>query len=104
MYKQKNKSKEIELQNEIEKLLSKKEKMLDLALDGILSKDDLKVKKLTIEIEIEDLKAEQEKIQEQSVKKKEQKLLNKIIVKENELQIVLKTKELINIDMSDKLR
>lgn len=73
LYKQENDSKEIELQNEIDSLLSKKEKLLDLALDGILSKEDLKVKKLTIEKEIEDLKAKLEEIQKQSVKKKNQK-------------------------------
>lgn len=135
LYKQENDSKELKLQNEIDRLLSKKEKLLDLALDGILSKEDLKVKKLTIERQIVDLKAKLQKIQKQSVKKKNQKqylnflkenilknldvnennleqyiekFLDKIIVKDNEnkseLQIILNTKELINIDMSDKLR
>lgn len=135
LYKQENDSKEIELQNEINSLLNKKEKLLDLALDGILSKEDLKVKKLTIERELESLKAKLEEIQKQSVKKKNQKqylnvlkenvlknlnvnksnleeyiekFLDKIIVKEtrdkSELQIILNTKELIHINMSDKLR
>lgn len=135
LYKQENDSKELKLQNEIDRLLSKKEKLLDLALDGILSKEDLKVKKLTIERQIVDLKAKLQEIQKQSVKKKNQKqylnflkenilknldvnennleqyiekFLDKIIVKDNEnkseLQIILNTKELINIDMSDKLR
>ena len=135
LYKQENEAKEIELQNEIDNLLSKKEKLLDLALDGILSKEDLKVKKLAIERQIVDLKARLEEIQKQSVKKKNQKqylnslkenilknldvnesnleqyiekLLDKIIVIDKEerskLQIILNTKELINIDMSDKLR
>ena len=135
LYKQENEAKEIEFQNEIDTLLSKKEKLLDLTLDGILSKEDLKVKKLAIERQTVDLKARLEEIQKQSVKKKNQKqylnslkenilknldvnesnleqyiekLLDKIIVIDKEerskLQIILNTKELINIDMSDKLR
>lgn len=135
LYKQENNLKEIELQNEIDSLLSKKEKLLDLALDGILDKEDLKAKNLIIENQIEDLKAKLEEIQKQSTKNKNQKqylnilkesilknldvnksnlenyiekFLDKIIVKDNEdkseLQIILNTKELINIDMSDKLR
>lgn len=135
LYKQENDSKELELQKEIDSLLSKKEKLLDLALDGILSKEDLKVKKLTIEKEIRDLKTKLKEIQKQSVKKKNQKqylnvlkenilknldvnesnledyigkFLDKIIVKEtqnkSELQIILNTKELINMDITSKLR
>ena len=135
LYKQENDSKELKLQNEIDRLLSKKEKLLDLALDGILSKEDLKVKKLTIERQIVDLKVKLQEIQKQSVKKKNQKqylnflkenilknldvnennleqyiekFLDKIIVKDNEnkseLQIILNTKELINIDITSKLR
>lgn len=135
LYKQENNLKEIELQNEIDSLLSKKEKLLDLALDGILAKEDLKAKNLIIENQIEDLNAKLEEIQKQSIKKKNQKqylnvlkesilknldvnksnlenyiekFLDKIIVKDNEekseLQIILNIKELINIDMSNKLR
>ena len=135
LYKQENNLKEIELQNEIDSLLSKKEKLLDLALDGILAKEDLKAKNLIIENQIEDLNAKLEEIQKQSIKKKKQKqylnvlkesilknldvnksnlenyiekFLDKIIVKDNEekseLQIILNIKELINIDMSNKLR
>lgn len=135
LYNQENNLKEFELQNEIDNLLSKKEKLLDLALDGILSKEDLKAKNVIIENQITDLKAKLQEIQKQSIKKKNQKqylnvlkesilknldvnesnleqyigkFLDKIIVKDNEdkseLQIILNTKELINIDMSDKLR
>ena len=135
LYNQENNSKEIEMQNEIDNLLSKKEKLLDLALDGILSKEDLKAKNVIIENQLTDLKAKLQEIQKQSVKKKNQKqylnvlkenilknldvnksnlenyiekFLDKIIVKDNEnkseLQIILNTEELINIDMSNKLR
>ncbi len=129
-------NKEIELlQNQIDSLLNKKEKLLDLALDGILSKDDLKSKNVHIENQIMDLKAKLEELQKQSIKKKNQKqylnvlnknilknldvnennleqyiekFLDKIIVKNNEnkseLQIILNTKELIDINMSNKLR
>ena len=115
--------------------MNRKEKLLDLALDGILSKEDLKSKRLIIENEITDLKAKLKECQKQSTKKNNQKqylnilqenilknidvnesnlenyiekFLDKIIVKDNEekseLQIILNTKELININMSDKLR
>ena len=128
-------NKEIELQNQIDSLLSKKEKLLDLALDVILRKEDLKTKNVLVENEITDLKAKLEELQKQAIKKKNQKqylnvlnenilknlvvtennleqyiekFLDKIIVKDNEnkseLQIILNTKELIDIKMSDKLR
>ena len=135
LYKQENNSKEIEFQNEIDTLLSKKEKLLDLTLYGILSKEDLKVKNVALEQQIKDLKAKLKEIQKQSIKQKNQKqylnvlkenilknldvnksnlenyiekFLDKIIVKDNEekseLQIILNTKELININISNKLR
>ena len=135
LFDEKTNNKEIELQNQIDSLLSKKEKLLDLVLDGILSKEDLKSKNVLIENQIIDLKAKLEELQKQTIKKKNQKqylnvlnenilknldinennleqyieiFLDKIIVKDNEnkseLQIILNTKELININMSDKLR
>ncbi len=135
LYKQENNSKEIELQNEINTLLNKKEKLVDLALDGILSKEDLKVKNVAMEQQIKDLKAKLKGIQKQSTKQRNkkqyinvlkenilknlevkknnvedyiEKFLDKIIVKDNEdkaeLQIILNTKELMNINISDKLR
>ena len=132
-----NNSKEIELQNKIDNLLSKKEKLLDLTLESILSKEDLKIKTITIEREIKELKNKLEELQNQSMKKKNlkqyrnvlkesilkninvnesnledyiEKFLNRIIVKDNkeksELQVILNTKELVNINMPefDKLR
>lgn len=85
LYKQETNSKEIQLQNEIDNLLNKKEKLLDLALDGILSKEDLKAKNVIIENQIEDLKAQLEEIQKQNVKQKKQKqYLN--VLKENILK------------------
>lgn len=135
LYKQENNSKEIELQNEINNLLNKKEKLLDLALDGILSKEDLKVKNVVMEQQIKDLKAKLKEIQKQGIKQKNQKqyinilkenilknldvnesnledyiekFLDKIIVKESpeksELQILLNTKELIDVNLPSKLR
>ena len=135
LFNEKNTNKEIELQNQIDNLLSKKGKLLDLTLDGILSKEDLKAKNVLIENQIIDLKEKLEYFQKQTIKQKNrkqylnmlnenilknfdvtennleqyiEKFLDKIIVKDNneksELQIILSTKELINIDMSDKLR
>ena len=125
LYKQENAFKEIELKNTINSLLVKKEKLLDLALDGILNKDDLKAKSVIIENQIIDLKAKLEKVQKQATKKNQkqylnmleknimknlninetnieqyiEKFLDKIIVKDNEekseLQISLNTKESI---------
>lgn len=135
LYSRKNNNQELELQNEIGKLLTKKEKLLDLALDGILSKEDLKHKLHIIETKIIDFKANLEELQIHSSKKKNQKqylglleknilkhldvnesnlenyietFLDKIIVKDNkeksELQIILNTKELIDINLPSKLR
>ena len=125
LYKQENASKEIELKNTINSLLVKKEKLLDLTLDGILNKDDLKAKSVIIKNQITDLKAKLEKVQKQATKKNQkqylnmleknimknlninetnieqyiEKFLDKIIVKDNEekseLQISLNTKESI---------
>lgn len=135
LYKQENNSKEIEIQNEIDNLSSKQEKLLDLVLDENLNKEDFKERNVIIKNKIEDLKSKLEEIKKQSIKKKNQKqyldsleknilknldvnesnleeytqkFLDKIIVKDNEekseLQIILNTNELINIDISNKLR
>ncbi len=130
-----NKNKEIELQNQIDNLLNKKEKLLDLALDDILSKEDLKHKLNIIQTQINDLKAKLEEFQVRSSKNKNTKqyieilnknilkhldvnesnlenyietFLDKIIVKnskeKSELQVILNTKELIDINLPSKLR
>ena len=132
---EKTNSREIELQNQIDNLLNKKEKILDLTLDGILSKEDLKVKNAIIENQITYLTTQLKEIHTHIIKKKNQKqyltvlnenilknldvtesnleqyiekFLDKIIIKNNEnkseLQIILHTKELIDINMYDKLR
>ncbi len=130
-----NNKKETELQNQINNLLSRKEKLLDLALDGFLSKENLKHKLHIIETQIKDLKAKLEELQIHFSKNKNTKeyieLLNKnilkhfdinesnlenyieifldrIIVKDkqekSELQIILNTKEIINVNLPNQLR
>ena len=86
LYKQENNSKEIELQNEIDSLFNKKEKLLDLVLDGILSKEDLKAKNVIIENQIKNLKAKLEEIQKQSTKKKKNQKQYLNVLKENILK------------------
>lgn len=132
LYKQEANTKKLELQNELENLISKKEKLLDLALDNIFKKEDLKSKNIIIEKQITDLKVKLEEMQKQDKKKQNRKqyldvlkesiyknlnvtksnleeyieiFLDKIIVKETQdkskLQIILNTKEVINMDISD---
>ena len=108
---------EEKLQNELEVLIRKKDKLLDLALDGLLSKEDLANKRLTIEKQAKQIQA---KLKELDVKKKKlseekgqdiklkeiilkqlifskdnlenyiEELLDKIIVVENENEVELK--------------
>ncbi len=65
-----NVEQEAKLQNELEVLERKKDKLLDLALDGLLSKEDLSNKKVIIETEISKIQA---KLKELEGKKKTQK-------------------------------
>ncbi|MCI8587500.1 MAG: recombinase family protein [Clostridia bacterium] len=58
---------EVKLQNELEVLERKKDKLLDLTLDGLLNKEDLGNKKVIIETEISKIQA---KLKELECKKK----------------------------------
>ena len=86
---------EIKLQNELVNLQKKKDKLLDLALDGLLSKEDLGLKKISTETEIEQIQAklkeiESKKTKQQEPKKQKEKLKKSILkeleVKENNLE------------------
>lgn len=108
---------EEKLQNELEILIRKKDKLLDLALDELLSKEDLANKRLSIEKQAKQIQAKlkelddkKEKLSEekwQDIKLKEiilkqlifnkdnlenyiEELLDKIIVVENENEVELK--------------
>lgn len=64
---------EIKLQNELEALKRKKDKLLDLALDGFLSKEDLNNKKISIETEIRKIQAKLKEIEIEKIEVDEQK-------------------------------
>ena len=83
---------EAKLHNELEVLARKKDKLLDLALAGLLSKEDLSDKKVIIETEISKIQA---KLKELEVKKKnpqEEKQQNKRL-KESILKQLVITKD-----------
>lgn len=80
---------ETKLQNELSNLQRKKDKLLDLALDGILSKEDLTTKKVSIENDIGQIQAKLKEIEAKKTKPKEEKqqeqILKKSILKELEI-------------------
>ena len=107
----------IKLQKELSSHKSKKDKLLDLALDGLLSKEDLRYKKLVIEKQIKQIQANLKELEAKKNNVKDEKqynkklhknilkeleisqnnlkdyidsLLDKIIVVENESQVNLK--------------
>lgn len=73
-----NNKQEIKLQNELDTLKKKQDKLLDLALDGILSKEDLKLKKFIIEKQIQETKLKLKKLEKDKIKEQEQKYNSKI--------------------------
>ena len=64
---------ESKLQNELDALQRKKDKLLDLALDGLLSKENLATKKTSIEKQIEEIKAKLKEIESKKTKTQEPK-------------------------------
>ncbi len=83
---------EAKLRNELEVLERKKDKLLDLALDGLLSKEDLGNKKVIIETEISKIQARLKELEgkkkkpeekEQDTKLKENILKQLVISKDN---------------------
>ena len=95
------------MQNELNKTLLKKDRLLDFALDGLLSKEDLKQKEFIINKQIDDLKSKLNQLEVQNFNNKEKlesdilhelnsdnlddyidKLLDRIIIKDN-MEIIL---------------
>ena len=84
---------ETKLQNKLEVLERKKDKLLDLALDGLLSKEDLSNKKIIIETEISKIQTKLKELEgkkktlkeekEQDTKLKESMLKQLVITKDN---------------------
>lgn len=75
----------IKLQSDLAKLHRKKDNLLDLALEGLLSKEDLASKKVSIEIEIKQKQVRLKELENIKTKSKEQKQQEKIL-KENILK------------------
>lgn len=78
---------ESKLQNELEVLAKKKDKLLDLALDGLLSKEDLNNKNLSIETEISKIQVKLKELEGKKKKpeeeeKEQNKKLKESILKE----------------------
>lgn len=76
---------ELKLQNELEILQRKKEKLLDLALDGFLSKEELANKNISIEKQIQQIQGKLKEIQGKKINKQKQKQYNQKL-KENILK------------------
>ncbi len=70
-----------ELQNELIKLKSKKNRLLDLAIDGILNKKELITKKTIIENKINQINAELKKMERNNLKIQNQNNYNKNLKK-----------------------
>lgn len=68
-----NVEQEIMLKNELEVLAKKKDKLLDLVLDGLWSKEDLANKKISIETEIGKIQNKLKEIEDEKKKLKESK-------------------------------
>jgi len=80
--KKENIENETKLQKELNGLQGKKNKLLDLALDGILSKEDLIAKNIYFEKQMEQIQAKLKELESKKLKPKEQKQYNKKL-KEN---------------------
>ncbi len=87
-----NIEREEKLQNELERLIKKKDKLLDLALDGLLSKEDLGNKKVIIETEISKIQAKLKELEGKKKTLKEQKYQD-IKLKESILKQLVITKD-----------
>ena len=73
-----NDKQEIKLQNELDTLNKRQDKLLDFALDGILSKGDLKLKKFIIERQIQEIELELEQLEKNKIKEQKQKYNSKV--------------------------
>lgn len=87
-----NVEQEAKLQNELEVLERKKDKLLDLALDGLLSKEDLSNKKVIIETEISKIQAKLKELEGKKKTLKEEKEQDTTL-KENILKQLVITKD-----------
>ena len=100
-----NIEKEIKLQNALEILQRKKEKLLDLALDGFLSKEELSKKNMSIEKQIQQIQCKLKEIQYKKTNEHKSKQYNQKL-KENilkELEIKQENSENYIEELLDKI-
>ena len=96
---------EIKLQNALEILQRKKEKLLDLALDGFLSKEELSKKNMSIEKQIQQIQCKLKEIQYKKTNEHKSKQYNQKL-KENilkELEIKQENSENYIEELLDKI-
>ena len=74
---EKHLERESELKQQLEQLKRRKDKLLDLALEGLLSKVDLLNKKVSIEKQVEQIEEKLEELEGKKAKPQEQKQYNK---------------------------
>lgn len=97
-----NLEQEESLQNELNVLIRKKDKLLDLTLDGILSKEELKLKTLSIEKQIKQIQSKLKELECNKNKvKDEQQHSNKL--KKNILKALEITKDNLEYYIEDLL-
>ncbi len=100
-----NIEKENKLQIELDVLRKRQDKLLDLALDGLLSKEDLLSKKVIIEKQIEQIKLKLKEIESKKAKVEDKKQYDKML-KENitkELDITKENLENYIEELLDKI-
>ena len=100
-----NNKQEIKLQNELDTLNKRQDKLLDLALDGILSKEDLKLKKCIIEKQIQEIELKLEKLEKDKIKEQKQKYNSKVFKDKilKELNITKENLEIYIEELLDKI-
>lgn len=88
--------------NEVKVLEHKKDKLLDLALDGFLSKEELKIKKVYIEKEISSLNAKLKELETKKINTKQKENYTKTL-KENILKELEITKDNLEVYIEELL-
>lgn len=88
--------------NEVKVLEHKKDKLLDLALDGFLSKEELKIKKVYIEKEISSLNAKLKELETKKINTKQKESYTKTL-KENILKELEITKDNLEVYIEELL-
>lgn len=96
---------ETKLQEELTILEKKKDKLLDLALDGLLSKEELSKKKVIIEKQINQIKSNLKDLEDKKVHIQEREINNKILKEKILKELVITRDNLENYieELLDKI-